>query len=582
MTSLRPLLIAMALVVAAPSVAIAHGGEDHGAPPPRATAGSDRASEAVSEQVEAVIKYAAADASEPHALRLYLTDYATNAPISAAQVSLTVPDLGISVDGVPDGSLPGAYTFVLSPGRQGGFAAILSISGGEHADLVSFDELVFGPTPGEDAPPMQPGVGQIAVAAFVVALVVFLVGRIVLVRRRRVRQSARDGAVIAAMLGLLISRGILAHGGEDHSAAPKTQGVSTVAIVPKEAQLAFGIRTLAATGSMIPKRLDLKGIVMAPPEARAEVIALLPGRVVAPSAPIPRIGDRVRKGQALLALEGSLDASQQVDVTRALVEARGRSASADAELRAAERDAARVEAVPEIVSQKERDDAVARLESARASSTAASRDLDVLGAALGSAGRSARTLTLTSPIDGIVTSADVTLGEGVEAGRVFFRIIDSTRLWVRADVPEREASVARTLAGATAQVVVPGPRTSPVTARHVASTGTIDRETRTVSVFFETDNAAGALLEGMLVEIHAETEARAMAFMVPASAITSLSGRTLVFVHVQPEEFAPRDVVVGLASGGDVEVVSGLEEGDRVVVSGTYQVRAALLSGGGA
>jgi multidrug efflux pump subunit AcrA (membrane-fusion protein) len=48
---------------------------------------------------------------------------------------------------------------------------------------------------------------------------------------------------------------------------------------------------------------------------------------------------------------------------------------------------------------------------------------------------------------------------------------------------------------------------------------------------------------------------------------------------VHAEEFAPRDVELGLASGDQVEVLSGVEAGERIVVSGTSQVRAALLAG---
>ena len=106
---------------------------------------------------------------------------------------------------------------------------------------------------------------------------------------------------------------------------------------------------------------------------------------------------------------------------------------------------------------------------------------------------------------------------------------------------------------------------------------TVDAATRTVPAFFEAEG--GMLLEGQLVEVHVDTGTTARGFVVPASAVVDVGGRRIVFAHVHAEEFAPREVVLGLGVGDDIEVNSGIQPGDRIVMRGAFQVRAALLSG---
>lgn len=560
-----------AVAVLAACTAFAHGGEDHGAPAARtAQATERRVAESQTETFEAVVKYEAAPAGDPLPIDLFLTDYATNAPVEGATIRVSIPDLKLEVDATPSSTAPGLYQLVATPGRSGTHSAIASITHRGTSDLLLFDGLVFGT---DSAPPTAGGRKHFMLIGL--GIVATLMSAFVLGRYSR---SSRAAAVVIAFALLGVGQAS-AHGGEDHGAGPRSAGPASIAVVTKEAQLAFGIRTVVATEVMLPSVRTWRGVVLARPNGKAEVIAPQAGRVAADSERLPQVGDRVRQGQALLSVEGFLSPQEQVAAQGDLAEAEARLVAAEGELRVTERQWQRLAALPEIVSQRERDEAEARLATAGAAADAARRARDVLASSVGGGRSSAARYVLTAPIDGVITRASATIGEAVEAGRVFFSIVDTRHLWVRVNVPETDASVLSLAAGAKASIVPTSSTAEPVDAAFVSAARTIDPTTRTIAAFFETADSRDRLVEGQIVEALVETGGTSEGMIIPASAIVDIAGRLIAFVHVHAEEFAPREVVLGLASAGNVEVRSGLREGDRVVTTGAAQVRAALLSG---
>ena len=569
----RPLLLLLAVLTLAPR-AWAHGGEDHGPPPAAAVqAPGSRLVETQTDAFEGVLKFQAAEVKEPLPLRLFLTNFATNAPLTGATVKISIADLGLDVAATPSATVPGLYQATLSPGKAGTFPAVVSVTTPDTSDILLFDGLVFGPLekPAGSAPRYGKVVRILAIGALAcLVLAAFLLGR----------SSGRAVTAAVVAVALLAAGKAQAHGGEDHGGgAPRAGGPASVAAVTKEAQIAFSIRTIVVSELTLPSRRSWHGVVLARSGGKADVIAPQGGLVGALDGKVPQIGDAVRKGQPLLVLEGFLTPQEQISARSGADDAEAREAGARAELSVAEKQSQRVEALPEIVSQRERDEATARLATARAALAAAQRTRAVLSASASGGKSSATRYVLSAPIDGVVTSGTVTIGEAVEAGHRFFTVMDTSHLWVRVDAPEADANVLDLPAAAAAQVALPGSAPQPIAAHFVSVSRTVDPATRTVAAFFETEGATGSLLEGQLVDVLVETGASASGFLVPASAIVDVSGRPIVFVHVHAEEFAPRAVTLGSTSGDQVEVLSGLHEGDRVVVSGAFQVRSALLSG---
>jgi membrane fusion protein (multidrug efflux system) len=99
----------------------------------------------------------------------------------------------------------------------------------------------------------------------------------------------------------------------------------------------------------------------------------------------------------------------------------------------------------------------------------------------------------------------------------------------------------------------------------------VDPVTRTIAVRAELANKDGALRQGMFMTVQLNGE-ESPALLVPEEAIVPEQGRTYVFV-VHDKRVERREVHIGKRRPGDVEIVSGLAEGERVVIEGTQHVR---------
>ena len=187
---------------------------------------------------------------------------------------------------------------------------------------------------------------------------------------------------------------------------------------------------------------------------------------------------------------------------------------------------------------------------------------------------------LRAPIAGTVAGVFVTPGKQVNAGEPLFRIIDMSSVWVRVNVPVMEiGEVSRpkmawmNISGLNEPYLLTAEN-----GRLVSVGSAVDEHTRSVPVIFEVRNADRRLRVGMNGEVYISTGEEHLALVVPESALIEEEGRYTVYVHVEGEAFARRDVRLGAREVDRVEVLEGLTEGERVVTIGAYQVRLASLS----
>ena len=107
----------------------------------------------------------------------------------------------------------------------------------------------------------------------------------------------------------------------------------------------------------------------------------------------------------------------------------------------------------------------------------------------------------------------------------------------------------------------------------------VDPDSRTVPVRYEVANPEHRLRVGLLAEVAIETAQVTYAVAIPEAAIVEEAGRPIAYVLLDGETFQKRDLDLGLRDRGLVEVKSGLEPGERVVVKGAYAVRLSEVSG---
>ncbi|MCY1024009.1 efflux RND transporter periplasmic adaptor subunit [Pyxidicoccus sp. MSG2] len=184
-------------------------------------------------------------------------------------------------------------------------------------------------------------------------------------------------------------------------------------------------------------------------------------------------------------------------------------------------------------------------------------------------GEATRTLTLVSPISGVITKKDVVEGARLEMGATPYEIVDLSRVWVLADVYESELRHVKVGMPANLQLKAFPNR---VFAGKVAFLDPVmDAATRTVKVRLEFPNPDGDLRPEMFGEVVLRGTTRD-ALKVPSDAVVPTGTTQVVFVALGDGRFQPREVRLGESDGKSVEVTSGLKAGDQVVTGANFLV----------
>ena len=185
-------------------------------------------------------------------------------------------------------------------------------------------------------------------------------------------------------------------------------------------------------------------------------------------------------------------------------------------------------------------------------------------------GQAQKHLTLTSPATGVITELPVRDGAMVAPGMTIAKVAGLGKLWLVAEVPEALANSARP--GMTVEATFAGDANRKYTGHVREILPGISTATRTVQARLELDNRDGSLTPGMLMRVRLGAETPVSRLLVPTEAVITSGKRTIVLVAGDNNSMQPVVVTVGRDSGTDTEVLSGLTEGQKVVVSGQFLI----------
>lgn len=296
-------------------------------------------------------------------------------------------------------------------------------------------------------------------------------------------------------------------------------------------------------------------------DAYAEVAAPLAGRV---TRVLAGIGDRVQQGAPLAEL-------QSVELGRAraaVMAAVGRVTLARAAL-----ERKRALAAERIAPQREVQEAEAELAASEAEAAAADASLRALGASPDSSADSAR-FTLRAPVTGVVIARAVVVGQAItDASPALFKVANLSQLWLSVHAFERDA--VRIKPGIGAEVVAAALPGRTIIGRVAQVGGQVDPESRTVPVRVVVANPDGVLRPGMSASARlAIDDSTATILTVPAGALQRIGSEWVVFIPRDPGHFEARRVGRGRDLDGQVEILQGLKAGERVVVDGSFVLKA--------
>jgi RND family efflux transporter MFP subunit len=376
--------------------------------------------------------------------------------------------------------------------------------------------------------------------------------------------SRRSGWVALAVLALIL---LIAGGGWFWSRRVQAAPVrtSTVAVVTGAG---------AAPGAV----LNASGYVVA--RRRATVSSKLTGKIL---EVFVEEGQEVKRGQVLARLDDSQMRAGLAVARAQLAAARSSAAEDEARLKEAERQLSRLTQLikEKVVGRAEVDTAEAAVESLRARIALAKQQVEVADRQVSAQETDLADTIVRAPFDGVAISKDAQPGEmisPVSAGGGFTRtgictIVDMSSLEIEVDVSE--SYINRVKPDQPVEAVLDAYPDWRIPGHVITTVPTADRQKATVKVRIAFEGLDPRILPDMGVKVSFLNERQAAEpatpargrILVPKAAVRDDGGQSVVFV-VRDDRAERRAIKVGVAEGDQVEIVSGLNGGDRIVVEG--------------
>lgn len=342
------------------------------------------------------------------------------------------------------------------------------------------------------------------------------------------------------------------HAGDRTAAASKPLTVHIAPDMIRDLRVTTAKTEARAAGERVSVLAELR----VNQDAYAEVAAPAPARVVRVLA---RAGDEVKADQPLVELTSGDMAKARAEVT-----------AADARLAVTRQTLERKRGLlaERLIAEKEVLEAQAAVTEMEASRTVA---IGAFKQFAGAEGRSG--LVLRTPVAGTVIDRDVVVGQLAEPSRTLFRIGDLSRLWLVAHVFERDAvRVQLGTTGSAAFAAIPG-KTFEGTIAWIGRV--VETASRTVPVRLEIANPDGVLRPGMSATVSLPIgDVSGRVLTVPIAAVQRVGDQWAVFVPKRPGVFEAKPVGRGRDLGGEVEILTGVAQGDEVVVDGAFLLKA--------
>lgn len=540
---------------------LAHGGEDHAGEQQQQKPGKNYFTvNGVSDMFELVLRYEPIRPNEKVQMTLFVSDFETNKPVSNAAINITSIEGDLKFNTVLIDS--GTYRVEGVFPAEKEYTLAANISAGDKADLITLDHVDAGrQLEMEEDHADEENAGSWKTALFIGGA--FIAGILLtwLVSRKSMNRGTMS--IFLVLVNLLVPlqpyQKAFAHGGEEHDHGNEKKesagtGRTNELEIPKETQFLFNVETSFAGYSSLNNVMQLYGRVTSTPEGEALVMVPQTGTLVTLNV---NVGDKVGKGQILAVVEQALGAAEQVQLEAE------RSAN-QGELEQAKKDFERLKSLEGIVAQKEIAAAEVRYKTALQNQKVYS-----------SLSGNGRTVTIKSPIDGVVSNFNLSKGQVLEQGQQLFSIIDNSKLKIEAQVYGNDI---KRISPEMRFMLDPLNGDRSVEARLVANSKIIDPVTQATTLVLETDNPNSMLMPGQYVTVNVIERSKQQQMTVPSSAISDINGKPVVYVHTAPEVFTVKFIQTGESSNESTVVTKGLEEGERVVANGAYQVKSIYLN----
>lgn len=175
-------------------------------------------------------------------------------------------------------------------------------------------------------------------------------------------------------------------------------------------------------------------------------------------------------------------------------------------------------------------------------------------------------IEIFAPQDGVISSIAISQGDFIKPANKTISIIDLSEVWIKAEVVENKINWLKINQPVDIKLNSNDAMESFVDYIYP----TLNTKNRTVSVRMVLDNKDGRLKPNMFADLTIYAGAKENILIVPNEAVIRSGKSNRVMVAIGDGRFEAKTVRLGLESGGFIEIVSGLKEGDEVVISGQF------------
>lgn len=328
---------------------------------------------------------------------------------------------------------------------------------------------------------------------------------------------------------------------------------------------ASGIEVAPVQRESLRSTLTLSGEVTVDPDRSARISSPVAGRL---DQVAMREGSEVKKGDLLAVVR-----------VPELGKVRGTLASSRARAKAARANAERLHGLvsSRLTSEQAYLDAKAEADALDAEVAALSSQLAGMGATGDSV--SGVLLSLRAPLSGTIIARDALVGQPVLVEQSLGLLTDLSELWFLARVFEKD--LGRLQTGAEAEVELNAYPSARFSGKVEYIGQQIDPIARTITARIRLKNADGRLRVGLFgsAQVALSDAHDVPTLVVPRKAVIELANKSVVFVRQPDGQFERHDVTLGASAPGKVQILSGLREGEQVVVEGAFTLKSAVLKG---
>ncbi len=387
---------------------------------------------------------------------------------------------------------------------------------------------------------------------------------------KKLCEKVRTVTVVVLAVGAMLPVPDQTAAHENHAPLP-TKGVTIAGdtiMLSDKAREAIGLTIAKIQFGDIHRTVTVNARVELPWHAQAMITSLVPGKI---DAVLVRPGETVAPGQELARVVSTelkmlqvewLQAKAQADLARKLVD---QQTALD---------------LQGVIAGKTLLESQARLAEASAGVQIARQKLMALGldhAALERVEQGGEWLPyipIVSPVGGIVTHADVRIGQMVRPVDHLYHVVDPSTLWIIGEVLESDVRLLAEGQRVDADFAALPGQVFPGRIDHLRLT--MNSQTRTQEVVIAMDNATRELRPGMSGRVRISVEVVKEAIVCPVDAILSSRSGNYLLVQRTLGKYENRKARLGLTENGLVEILEGVFPGDQVVVVGN-SLLAALL-----